>query len=75
MTGEKVVKQKGWGGLPGRDEVFVEDIQDVLADVSQLFLHLDEDEDGIGHSHQKYPTTLSLGFLKPSLKHAMNPHL
>ena len=43
MTGEKVVKQKGWGGLPGRDEVFVEDIQDVLADVSQLFLHLDED--------------------------------
>ena len=26
--------------LPGGDEVLVEDVQDVLADVSQLLLHL-----------------------------------
>ena len=29
--------------LPGGDEVLVEDVQDVLADVSQLLLHLDGD--------------------------------
>ena len=38
---------KTWRGLedvlPGGDEVLVEDVQDVLADVSQLLLHLDGD--------------------------------